>query len=261
KLLKKEVYIFNHNLESLVYKSLYCDKNASFLRRLFCFFEYIKIFLSERFFFRMADGISSINSNEVPKLANVKSLVLLPYSHKPFELESKCDVPTAIIIGSFHWRIKQHNLMVFLDSFHREYMSSVKKCSIIVAGSAPGSFFLEIKSRYPFVTIVDDFNSLNELSGIATIGICPDQAGGGFKLKTLDYFKLNLPMVAIENGASGLVEPVVPSYDSFTILAKEVYSLLYDEKRRNCLLLKQYNYFTTHHSEMFFLDKLKLFIE
>lgn len=68
-------------------------------------------------------------------------------------------------------------------------------------------------------------------------------------------------MVAIDNGASGLIEPVVPSYNSFQDLAKEAYSLLDDDKQRRNLLLEQSSYFLRHHSEDVFLGKIKTFIE
>ncbi|WP_082791853.1 glycosyltransferase [Aeromonas enteropelogenes] len=264
KLINKKTFIFNHNLESTVYKSLSSSKDAPIFKRVFCFFEYIKVYLSELIVFRFVFGLSSISADDIPnwvRAVRAELLVLPPYSKPPFSFQNISAKPAVIIIGSFHWRLKQHNLLIFLDAFYEVYKSNRKDCSVVIAGNAPRLFYTFVESHYPFVTIIDGFNDLSELAGIATIGICPDQAGGGFKLKTLDYFKLGLPMVAIDNGASGLIEPVVPSYNSFQDLAKEAYSLLDDDKQRRNLLLEQSSYFLRHHSEDVFLGKIKTFIE
>ncbi|RWX56592.1 glycosyltransferase [Photobacterium chitinilyticum] len=261
KLLNKKIFVFNHNLESSVYRSLSKSSEASIFKRVFCFFEYTKVYLTELVVFRIISGLSSISGDDIPEWARVKLLVLPPYSSEPFKFVGSPNKPTAIIVGSFHWRLKQHNLQVFLDAFYEVYKQNPKDCSVIVAGSAPSSFYNSIRNEYPFVTVIDGFNDLSELAGIATIGVCPDHAGGGFKLKTLDYFKLNLPMIAIENGASGVLEPVVPSFNTFQCLAKEVYSLLGDEKQRHSLFQKQNSYFLRHHSEDAFLGKIRVFSE
>ncbi|MGR5146675.1 glycosyltransferase [Photobacterium alginatilyticum] len=261
KLLNKRVFVFNHNLESSVYKSLSKSSEASIFKRIFCLVEYAKVHLTELVVFRTINGLSSISADDIPEWVKIKLLVLPPYSSEPFEFEGSPNKPTAIIVGSFHWRLKQHNLQVFLDAFDEVYKQNETECSVIVAGSAPSSFYNSIRNAYPFVTVIDGFNDLSELAGIATIGVCPDHAGGGFKLKTLDYFKLSLPMVAIENGASGILEPVVPSFRTFQCLAKEVYSLLGDEKQRHSLFQKQNSYFLRHHSEDAFLGKIRVFTE
>ncbi|WP_421218166.1 glycosyltransferase [Aeromonas jandaei] len=261
KLINKKALIFNHNLESSVYKSLSKSRDASLHSRLFCYFEYTKVLLSEKIIFRLAHGLCSISCDDIPSNIKCYSQVLPPYSASPLSTEKMPEKPTAIIIGSFHWRLKQHNLIVFLDAFYELYKKKQNYCSVIVAGSAPRSFFSLIERAYPFVTIIESFDDLSELVGVATVGVCPDQAGGGFKLKTLDYFKLGLPMLAIDNGASGLIESVVPSYNSFELLAKEVYVLLDDDKQRKHLLHRQKNYFLQYHSESSFLEIIEAFIE
>lgn len=256
KLLGKKCYIFNHNLESSVYKSLLRSEDASVAKRLFSLVEYAKVFLSELAVFRIINGLVSISGEDIPHWVKIKQLVLPPYSQAPITAHKHSGMATAIIIGSFHWRLKQHNLQVFLDSFYEVYKTS-QNCSIIVAGSAPTSFYNVIEGKYPFVKIIDGFEHLEDLSGLADLGVCPDQAGGGFKLKTLDYYKIGLPMVAIEGGASGILEPVVPSFNDFQRLAKEVHVLLGDAASRVTLLAEQRRYFLKFHSEATFLDKLK----
>ncbi|MFA1576472.1 glycosyltransferase [Vibrio cyclitrophicus] len=259
KLLGKKCYIFNHNLESSVYKSLLRSKDASVTKRLFSLVEYTKVFLSELAVLRLINGLVSISGEDIPHWVKVKKLVLPPYSQAPTTSHKRSSMATAIIIGSFHWRLKQHNLQVFLDSFYEVYKTTNQNCSIIVAGSAPTSFYNVIEGKYPFVKIIDGFENLEDLSGLADLGVCPDQAGGGFKLKTLDYHKIDLPMVAIEGGASGILEPVVPSFNDFQLLAKEVHVLLEDGDRRDTLLAEQRRYFLKFHSVAAFLDKLKSF--
>lgn len=259
--INKRTYVFNHNLESSVYKSLFKSNDFTRLKRVVSFVEYIKVFLTELLVFRLICGLSSISNEDIPTWVKTKSIVLPPYSSKPYLIKGKPDRPTGIIIGSFHWRLKQYNLKIFLDSFYEVYKKSPKNCSIVVAGSAPSEFFSSIQNEYPFLSVIDGFNDLSDLGGIATIGICPDQAGGGFKLKTLDYYKLNLPMIAIENGASGLLEPVVPTFKTFQDLAKEVYSLLDDVNQEHDLFFKQKSYFLKYHSEDAFLCKIRVFSE
>lgn len=260
KLIGKKCYVFNHNLESSVYKSLSVSKDASFAKRLFSLLEYIKIQVSELAVFRLVNGLVSISKNDIPEWVKVKQVVLPPYSQKLTTSRNRSCTAAAIIIGSFHWRLKQHNLLVFLDSFHEVQKQTSQIYSIIVAGSAPSSFYSLIKKKYPFVKIIDEFEDLEDLSNMADLGICPDQAGGGFKLKTLDYHKLELPMIAIEGGASGLLEPVVPSFNDFQGLAKEVYFLLEDSDRRDKLLAEQKRYFLKFHNMDAFLDRLQSLI-
>ncbi|WP_146145994.1 glycosyltransferase [Photobacterium kishitanii] len=254
---KSKVIVINHNLESKVYLSFFHSKECSLAKRIFSFYQYLVVLVWEKIVFKLTDSVIVISEDDVDTSFVSKYLILPPYAENIYSHKENDGIPTVIIIGSYHWRIKQFNIEMFLSSLAKKEQC---RFNVIIAGNGPDEFFAKIKSNYHFVQVIQNFSCLGDLNGLATIGVCPDNAGGGFKLKTLDYYRLNLPMVAIEHGASGILEPVIPTLYSFSDLADEIYELLSDADKLKGIQKEQSIYFSKYHTESYFSDAVNRFI-
>lgn len=112
------------------------------------------------------------------------------------------DVPRrAIVVGAFDWIAKQQNLRRFLAIAEGPFTSAA--IELLVVGRGPEAFFQEMSARYQFCKFTGRVEDVKPyLSG--RIGIMPDDIGGGFKLKYLDYIFNGLCIATIRSQTAGL---------------------------------------------------------
>ena len=157
-----------------------------------------------------------------------------------------------IVIGSFLWNSKKDNLLSFLNACKKHNFEK----KVIVAGKMTDSLCALITKKYPFVDVVRDFCSLDDLKGLAGIGICPDFVGGGFKLKVFDYYKLGLPILSVRGGSSGVPEEIIPQYSDYDVLIREANKFILSQCELANLREKQFDYFRNRHAFDFFAKKI-----
>lgn len=108
----------------------------------------------------------------------------------------------AIIVGSFSWVAKQMNLERFLEAASVPF--TLHAIELHVIGHVPSRFASRLRNRFPWVTFcgfVDDTG--RELQN-ARVAIVPEETGGGFKLKILDYVFGRVPVAALASSLNGI---------------------------------------------------------
>jgi hypothetical protein len=203
---KTFVWHVSHNLESGIISTNFNENNM--LVNALYKVELPKLRFFEKHIFSRVNVVSFITDEDMKKaekvigVFNTQYLYLTPYAENVEDSPSKkVDVKyDSIIIGSFHWRLKRNNLMSFLES----KPSDINDSKILIAGSMPKKFKELTEKTFSFVTVINDFESIDEFDGVAKSAICPDLAGGGFKLKALDYLKLGLHIIAFEGQLNGV---------------------------------------------------------
>lgn len=112
----------------------------------------------------------------------------------------------ALIVGSFGWLAKQLNLEAFLaEAAPRLEVAGVE---LEVAGAMPPDFDRAVRARFPGVRFTGVFDDLVPHLREARIGVVPEEIGGGFKHKALQYVFCRVPVLALAGSVAGM--PLVP---------------------------------------------------
>ena len=99
-----------------------------------------------------------------------------------------------VLVGSFHWLVKQQNLQAFLAV--ADPLFARHGITLDVVGSMPEALAAALRSKLRATVLhgfVDDTRPL--LAG-ARIAVVPEAIGGGFKLKFLDYLFGRVPIAS-----------------------------------------------------------------
>lgn len=198
------VYIA-HNVESDTRRTAI---NAGDLRAAFARFDARRIEVAERRLLRDAHAVVCISSGDRDRFREIGAradlVVVNPIHSGPATLV-RLDVDTprrVVIVGSFHWRAKQHNLMRFLTV--RSAAASTSDIAVRIVGSMPAPFQRKLAERFPDVEITGRVDRIQDHLDGCRIGVIPEEEGGGFKLKALDYAYAGLPIFGLDKGLRGL---------------------------------------------------------
>ena len=112
----------------------------------------------------------------------------------------------AIVVGSFSWIAKQMNLERLLEAGNR--MFPTHRIELHVVGVVPEPFLSRLRSRFPWVVFSGFVDDLDKEFRNARIALVPEEIGGGFKLKTLDYIFSRVPVAAVEAALNGIPDEV-----------------------------------------------------
>ncbi len=121
----------------------------------------------------------------------------------PEQVTPLADRPRRVgIIGSFEWHVKQENLHRFVRDAGPALDSA--GIELAIAGTVPEDLAERLQQACPAVTIVGWVASVEEFLGGCRIGVVAEPLGGGFKLKSLDYVALRVPIAATTGSLEGL---------------------------------------------------------
>jgi hypothetical protein len=114
-----------------------------------------------------------------------------------------------VLAGAFEWGAKRRNLETFLKAADGVFSQAEIQFSVV--GKANESYFAGLAKRYPWAGFHANVASIDPYLQEARIGLIPEELGGGFKLKALDYIFRGLPVAALTPALSGL--PIHPAED------------------------------------------------
>ncbi len=138
-----------------------------------------------------------------------------------------------VMSGSFEWIAKQHNLLRFLEVVDGLFGDA--KVDLQIVGKAPPSFVQEVLRRFPRCSFAANVPSVSPFLSDARMGVIPEELGGGFKLKALDYLFHGLPLALLDGAAAGLpldYERDVLSAPSLEELARRIVLCIDDHEHR-----------------------------
>ena len=118
-----------------------------------------------------------------------------------------------LLLGSYRWIAKRSNLQTFLNAAEAPLHEA--GIEVRVVGNMTPAYRAWLARRFPHVTIVGRVSEVtSELEG-ARLGLIVESAGGGFKLKLLDYLFARLPIAALNGSMAGtLLQPDVHYIDA-----------------------------------------------
>jgi polysaccharide biosynthesis protein PslH len=108
----------------------------------------------------------------------------------------------AIIVGSFRWIAKQINLERLLEAANVIFTRN--RIELHVVGFVPEPMLSRLQLRFPWVVFRGFVDDLSEECQNARVALVPEEVGGGFKLKTLDYIFCRVPVASVEAALNGI---------------------------------------------------------
>lgn len=208
-----KIYV-THNDEFLTRLSI--ARSAGFLRAGVHYFDALKIYFSERWFSGVFSCITAISRRDMKSLERRLPRAEFKYLPPIYDVamcrpvEINVNTPRSIVLlGSLLWEAKRQNLISFLGK--NESALSKANIGIIVAGRVQPSFIEDMKKKYPSVTFMGEVANERDVLGEARIGILYGESGGGFRITSLTFSNLGVPIISrkelvedlcLENGES-----------------------------------------------------------
>jgi polysaccharide biosynthesis protein PslH len=107
-----------------------------------------------------------------------------------------------IMVGSFSWIAKQMNLERFLEAANVPFTRD--RLELHIVGIVPPPLLSRLQLRFPWVVFRGFVDDLTEEFRNARLALVPEEIGGGFKLKILDYIFSRVPIAAVETALNGI---------------------------------------------------------
>lgn len=157
------------------------------------------------------DGVTAITREDAERYAslapNVPCLLVQPgYSGTPSEpVPFAQTAPLAVVVGSFEWNAKLHNLRSILAAYER-HLSGAESAPprLRIAGRIGAKALEMLRLSHRSVEFTGEFDTLSEVTADARVALVLEDLGGGFKLKILDYVFSRLPIVALAPAMAGI---------------------------------------------------------
>ena len=105
------------------------------------------------------------------------------------------------LLGTFIWSLKKANLRAFLRAGHETFTR--RGIELVVIGWIDPRFRSELESKWPGVRFTGAVDTVQDHLRNCRIGVVAEQAGGGFKIKILDYVFAGLPVFALRHVVAG----------------------------------------------------------
>ena len=235
------VYV-SHNHEESVRRQLASKYKGSPVQRWGLSFDALKARLLERRLVDAADLVT-VNTREDESLFRERApeksfLVVTPGYDGAVNPKRRftTDLPRrAVLVGSFGWIGKQQNLLAFLRAAAPRFRAA--GAEIEVLGSMPSSFARELRDKFPRVRSTQPAGGLAPYLRRARIGVVPEEIGGGFRHKVLEFVFNRVPVAAVSGCVAGtpllpgesileyadlpsLAEGVLQVMDDFDLLAR-----------------------------------------
>ncbi len=161
----------------------------------------IRSYILDRRVTEMADIVTCISSGDGERYRKLygKNIVVFLPSYRGNVIVSRTITNETdrriCIVGSFVWAAKQRNLESFLSTGYKMFRSNNIQISIV--GKIPSDYRYKLEKRWNGVEITGTVDDVEPYLAHSRIGVIPEQAGGGFKLKSLDYVFNRVPIYAL----------------------------------------------------------------
>ena len=150
--------------------------------------------------------------------------IVLPPGHsgpKQGRRRSSSTIPRrVIIVGSFTWIAKQMNLERFLEAAAQAFLQY--EIGFHIVGYVPENLQARLGAKFPWAVFRGFVDDLDREFQEARLAVVPEETGGGFKLKTLDYIFGRVPVAAIDSALNGIPDQLKAQF----ILANNLQALV-----------------------------------
>lgn len=199
----------SHDFETRVTDQIARNFRGDFLRKILLKQNARKTQLAEERLARTSHLLVTLTNEDRTAFSEINpslDCVVLPPGYAGIKQRSRTldgSVPRrAIIVGSFSWIAKQLNLERLLEAASSILLQNQVELHVI--GVIPEPLLSRLRLRFPWVAFRGFVDDLGEEFRKARIALVPEEIGGGFKLKILDYIFSRVPVAAVEPALSGI---------------------------------------------------------
>jgi len=182
---------------------------------------------NEQRFIGLSDVTSAIVESDAEsyrKTYRPRSVVTVPPAYfgdrSPAMPKAERKSARVCLLGTYIWSLKKANLEAFLRAGYEVFKR--RGIELVIIGLIDPKFRDELESRWPGVRFTGAVDSVRDHLRDCRIGVVAEQAGGGFKIKILDYVFAGLPVFALRHAVAG------------TPLQSEETAALFDDVRALC---------------------------
>jgi polysaccharide biosynthesis protein PslH len=203
----KIVHVSHNHEESC--RTLLASSHSNFFKRQALRWDNVKIGLTERALVRASDLVTAITPED-------RDAYRRQWPEKPIEvltpgyrgravgsrLITERNPRRAVIVGTFDWIAKRINMEQFIGAADSVFASRGIQLQII--GSGDPAFIRSMKDKVKATQFTGTVDRVETYLDEARVAIVPEQIGGGFKLKILDYVFNRIPILALQGSAAGV---------------------------------------------------------
>jgi glycosyltransferase involved in cell wall biosynthesis len=199
----------SHDFETRVTDQIARNFSGNFLRKFLLKTNARKTRRAEECLARRSDLLVTLTEEDRGAFEEINpslACVVLPPGYAGTKLRARTlsgSVPRrAIIVGSFSWIAKQMNLERMLEAASGIFPQH--QVDLHVVGVIPEPLLSRLQLRFPWVVFRGFVDDLGEEFRNARVALVPEEIGGGFKLKILDYIFFRVPVAALETALGGI---------------------------------------------------------
>jgi polysaccharide biosynthesis protein PslH len=251
----KVVYVA-HNVESKVRSSAVGAFSKQWMRMAANALDAFKCANLEKSLARSSSLVSCISAQDASDFRGFGAAHVLTFQPgmAPTQFTGAVDYRSrprkVLVLGSFIWDIKRQNLTAFLTACANEFARD--GIEVKVLGWMTEPHLSQFRTRWPevrFTGFVD--NPGDELNDVR-LGLVIDAAGGGFKLKLLDYVTAGLPVVGLTSAVGADVardnHSGVLLAEDFADLREKVASVIDSPDLLEAMCERSTEYFSRKHN-------------
>lgn len=198
-----------HNFETALNEQIARNFSGDFVRKWLLEANARKTRVAERHLAQSCDLLVTLTEEDRAPLTDLNpslASVVLPPGYagvrQPTRSLSEQTPRRAIIVGSFRWMAKQINLERLLEAANIIFMRH--DIGLHIVGFVPEPMLSLLKARFPWVVFRGFVDDLDEECRNARVALIPEEVGGGFKLKTLDYIFSRVPVASVRSALNGI---------------------------------------------------------
>lgn len=198
----------SHDFETRVTDQIARNFSGDFLRKFLLKANARKTRLAEEHLARSSNLVVTLTEEDRSAFNEINpslDCIILPPGYAATKQRTRSlneSVPRrAIIVGSFTWIAKQMNLERLLEA------ASILERHCIelhIVGSMPEPLLSRLRRRFPWVVFRGFVDDLSAELLKARVALVPEEIGGGFKLKILDYIFSRVPVAAVGVALNGI---------------------------------------------------------
>jgi glycosyltransferase involved in cell wall biosynthesis len=202
-----------HDHEASVYASLVRGFKGSPIRRLGLWQNWLKTRRLERRIARSVDLVTAITTEDAARFAldapQTASVVLTPGYDGVVSGRTQVDAKVSrhvVMVGNYNWVAKSENLRQFVAA--ADAVFHAHGIVLDVVGAMPPALAQELRATAKATVLHGFVDDIAPVFANARIAVVPEEIGGGFKLKFLDYIFGRVPVASLTHATAGLPDEI-----------------------------------------------------
>lgn len=209
--LETPVILFQHNVESQIWKRL-SENRRRFLARKYFQLQFNRMRKWEKKLSAIFQGVITVSPEDTAffeenyhldnLLGHVETGVDTEF-FRPGDGPSP-DVPEVAFLGSMDWLPNIEAVEFFVDNVLPRIHEELPGCRLRIIGRNPAPSILRLAAKNPLIEATGTVDDVRPHLGASQVMVVPLLSGGGTRIKIFEAMALGIPVVSTSIGAEGL---------------------------------------------------------